>query len=144
MQEGVDVEAYKAGTPIPEVEEIRQLDSEVHSAGTIYEQHDAEVKLNDRIAKLSEKTGLSSDAIINQLNQERRLQEEADRVSEELARTKEQWDTIIRTGAKPPEGGKIKVDSGAELPLRDPMLPPSPKVSERFTVASPTPGKSGK
>lgn len=120
MQEGVDAEAYKAGTPIPEVEEIRRLDSDVHSARTIYEQHDAEAKLSDRVAKLSEKTGLSSDAIIDQLNKERRFQEGIDSANKELARTKEQWDTIIRTGAKPPEGAKIK----------DPHLPHHEAPSE--------------
>ena len=106
IQKGVvDPEMFKA-KPMPELDEIRGLDSKLHTPNiTFQEQHDVEIKLDDLVPKLSEKFGVSREVIMKRLGEERRLQGEADRATEELARAKRQSETIIRTGAKPPEPG---------------------------------------
>lgn len=102
-REDADPETYKAVEP--EMEEMRRLDLEAHSVKTSLEQNDAETKLRDQITKISGRTGISSDAIIEQLRKERVLQGDATK-AEELARSIEQFDTAVKYavfGVKPTE-----------------------------------------
>lgn len=140
MQEGVDAKAYEAGAPTPDLEEIRQLYSQLHKRGiTLQKQFGLEAKLDDLMFKYSKRFGISRADIKEQLREERRLQVEVDRATKELGRSKEQWETMIKTGAKPPDapsGGRIKADPGLEVPYRPSFPRPEPKVHERFNVGS--------
>jgi len=104
VSKGVDAEAYKSG--FAEMDEIRKLDSQLHKPNkTFYEQDDAEKKLSDLLPKLSERFGVPREKIMSQLKKERHLQGEVDRVTGELVKAQRQWDTVTKTGAKPPEPG---------------------------------------
>ncbi len=101
----VNAEVYKASS-ILELDEIRKLDLQLHRPNiTFQEQQDAETKLNNLFPKLSEKFGIPREEIMDRLREERRLQAEVDRTTRELVSAKQQSETIIRTGARPPEPG---------------------------------------
>lgn len=101
------------------LEDIRRLDSEASSARTLYEQHAAaETELTDRVKKLSERTGLSEDAIAQQLREERRLQGEGN--TEELARVRREFDKNVKAAwfGVSPEEMRGSVVSGPTAPGR--------------------------
>lgn len=122
MPEGIDANTDRTSSLTPEqqsrLDEIKQLDSQVFSAGrgsksykTFYEQHDAETKaqtkLDDLVTQLSGKTGIPKEDIVAQTKEERRLQNEIDTKSNELSQIREQrgkrYETIVRTEARPPQ-----------------------------------------
>jgi len=127
VSKGVDAEAYKAG-PIPELDEIRRLDSQLHTREiTPQEQGDARAKLNDLIPKMSERFGIPSEVIMAQLDEERHLQG-VDGAAETLTRVQRQFETLVKVGASPETITKVRNDIKASVKSPEPQIP-GPAIS---------------